>query len=103
MTRNGIEYDLAKSPYTTTNWPTGIKFFFSSQKYMDKFLRMTTEECQIMNYTFKKKYLISFNTTELALITLYRKIEKRGFLIEVDGAQFKQPPYMEVRVQNHGY
>lgn len=102
MTRNGIEYDLKKSPYTIYNSRTGIKFYFSSLKYLEKFMLACSEEVQIMNYSFKKKYLISFRSDYLALINLYRKIEKRGFLIEIKEKYYNNPPMMKV-VMDDGY
>lgn len=86
LTRNGIERDLIKSPYTfTTN---SITYFFSSKMYLEKFMA----ECDInrdsMYYNLYRRFNCKVKITELYDLVLYSKIEKRGFLVKHKGVYF---------------
>lgn len=89
MTRNGIEYDLPKSPYIF-NYDDGENngtFYFSSQynldRYKDRYENYVNNEVT----KFQTKYKIKpFNELYRNLIlsfmiSFYMKIEKRGFYI----------------------
>ena len=79
-TINGIYLDLKESDYCLKI--KGLSFFFSSEFYKKKFLN--TYEKFIKNETLKfvLKYNIKINLDIYFLITLYDKIEKRGFRVQ---------------------
>lgn len=85
MTRNGIEYNLSISPYTVEK--NGLTFYFSSKRNLKTFEDTLTEyvnlECEKLSKKFKLK--ISAYTygslVNILSIVLYKRIEKRGFLV----------------------
>jgi hypothetical protein len=73
ITRGGIYHNLRESKYTVSN--TEIVFFFSSELYLNKFLR----EYQKNRDCYRKKINNPLNTDILSDIETYEEIEKRGF------------------------
>lgn len=87
-TVRGIYYNLKESEYTFQSSDyVGIKFYFSSQFYRNKFAVYYDEEIerfnQSLNNVYKNKFSIKMDI--LALIRFYVSIEKRGFYLEIDG------------------
>lgn len=83
-TKRGIYHNLKESNYTISNGE--IVFFFSSKFYMHKFLI----EYKDYRVYFKSKmdlvvHEYVLNMDMLADISLYRKIEKRGFRAWLEG------------------
>lgn len=78
-TKNGIELELKQSKYIANL--KGLKFYFSSQLYLDKFLINAANYTSQENVKIKIKYNLDIDLTEYLLIALYKKIEKRGFYI----------------------
>lgn len=92
MTRNGIEYELEKSPYIY-NYDDGdnkVDFYFSSQYNLDRY------KDRYKNYIYNEraKFLSKYKLTPLSpfdelyrnlilgfMLTFYAKIEKRGVYI----------------------
>lgn len=83
MTRNGIVYNLYKSPYLIGL--NGITFYFSSKNHLEKFTEKMTENRELISYSLSKRFGITINVNMIADITLYATIETRGFLIEHKG------------------
>jgi hypothetical protein len=79
ITRGGIYHNLRESKYTVSN--TEIVFFFSSELYLNKFLR----EYQKNRDCYRKRIKSPLNTDILSDIETYEDIEKRGFF-----ARFKR-------------
>jgi Phi-29-like late genes activator (early protein GP4) len=79
ITRGGIYHNLRESKYTISN--SEIVFFFSSELYLNKFLR----EYQGNRECYRKRIKHPLNTDILADIETYEDIEKRGFF-----ARFKR-------------
>lgn len=79
-TINGIYLDIKESDYCLK--VQGLSFFFTSEFYKRKFA--ATYEKYIKNETLKftLKYNIKINLDIYFLITLYDKIEKRGFRVQ---------------------
>lgn len=79
-TRNGIELNLKESKYLYTL--NNYKFYFSSEFYLNKF----TSELQLYNniesVKLKNKYKNNIEAFLFLSISLYKKIEKRGFYIK---------------------
>lgn len=89
MTRNGIEYELNKSPYIY-NYDDGdnnVNFYFSSQYNLDRYKDRYENYVSSEIIKFKTKYNIASydelyrNLSLSFMIAFYRKIEKRGFYI----------------------
>lgn len=78
-TTRGIELDLEKSNYIFTC--NGLKLYFSSEFYMNKFASLINDYIDIENKKNKLRYKNDINMTPILIISLYKKIEKRGFKI----------------------
>ena len=77
-TIRGIYHNLKESEYTVSD--SEIVFFFSSKLYRDKFLSDYEEHREtFLSKMHRLTGEIPLNMTTLADITLYRRIEKRGF------------------------
>lgn len=88
ITRNGVCYDLKQSPFK--HKINNIVFVFSSQMHLDKFKKRLKENKEIINYSLSKRFNLDVDVEELANIVLYKKIETRGFLIEIEGNEVCQ-------------
>ena len=86
-TKRGIYYNLKNSEYKVNVKP--FTFVFSSQFYLNKFEREMNEEIKVFNEkannVYKNKFELNMET--LALLRLYKNIEKRGFYILLDGSE----------------
>ena len=85
-TRNGIYYNLKKSEYTII--VNDIKYFFSSQRHLEKFQEQLEENREILAYSLFKRFKVWVEADELFDLVLYNKIESRGFLVEVEGVDY---------------
>lgn len=67
-----------------------MEFYFSSKFNLHRFKERYVKEILDFNVSanniYKKIYSLDF--TKLALVRLYRDIEKRGFLIKYKGVEF---------------
>lgn len=86
MTRNGIEYKLDLSPYTIAL--DGVTYFFSSKNHLEKFTEKLQENRELLSYSLTKRFGVNVNITLLSDITLYAKVETRGFFIKHNGEIF---------------
>lgn len=86
MTRNGIVYDLRKSPYIVDN--DDLTFYFSSVNHKEKFIEKRTENRELISYSLSKRFGFNINFNLLSDIVLYSKVETRGFLIKYKGESF---------------
>lgn len=82
MTRNGIVYELIKSPYIITL--NGLTFYFSSKNHLEKFSELYMENREVLRYSLYKRFKIYMKLNNLYDIVLYKKIETRGFLIQTE-------------------
>ncbi len=89
MTRNGIEYDLEKSPYKTTveNNEEALTIYFSSELNMSKFNIRYRNFVEEIDESLSKRFGINLHLPLVSALALYRKIEKRGFAVYSSGAQ----------------
>jgi hypothetical protein len=87
-TIRGVFHNLKESEYVVSN--KEITFFFSSETYLNKFLETYQDERKKLQERTKKELThVNFNMNTLADITLYRTIEKRGFLARLKGVDMK--------------
>lgn len=86
MTRNGIEYQLEKSPFI---FECGnLLFYFSSNNHLNKFINNLEKFICDMRYKFSERYGYYAYFDLLFLLILYSKIETRGFYIKYEGREF---------------
>lgn len=86
MTRNGVVYNLKKSPYTVEE--NGIKFYFSSKNHMEKFNENLIENRNVLTYSLHKRFKTWLINNELYDLVLYSKVETRGFLVTIEGVDY---------------
>lgn len=99
MSRRKIAYDLKTSPYytelyyvnlgkfkiTEVNEGTKICFVFSSERYLKKFTDELQENRLKISESLSNRFKYSIKCNLLADLKLYIDIEKRGFLLLVNG------------------
>lgn len=92
MTKSGVERDLRRSPYVT-NLMYGNKnvtFCFSSATCKMRFDEAIESNRKEIRESLTARFKIEFKVAnEFCDITLYRKIERRGFLICMEGVEVK--------------
>jgi hypothetical protein len=66
-----------------------IKFYFSEDKFLQRFKEKLDESVSTFNQKINRIYRYAYDIQfdDLALIRLYMSIEKRGFLLETDGVK----------------
>lgn len=74
-----ICHSLDISPYDVAFW--GWHFRFSTQKHQDKFCADLLKHKAWLDDSLSRRFHIDFNSGLLAAISLYQRIEGRGFYI----------------------
>ena len=95
LTKNGICYDLKNSPYFCS---VGFyTFFFSSPAHLNKFKEGLEANREWLNDSMTRRFKFNMSLGVLADLSLYRKIETRGFLIinESTGVAYECPESIE--------
>lgn len=77
--RNGIYYNLENSEYRHT--VDGVTYVFSSKLHRDNFINRLEENRESINSSLSNRFNFAVEVNRIADCVLYRKIEKRGFLI----------------------
>lgn len=87
LTRAKIAYNLYKTPYVLERVYEGqiIKYHFSSELYKDKFESRTKENRYNLDLSLWNRFGFIINSALIADLRLYSSIEKRGYLISVNG------------------
>lgn len=88
QTKNGIELNLAKSKYKFMY--NRYVFYFSSELYLKKFKAGFQNYVTLENEKIKVKYKVDIDLFFYLLVSLYKKIEKRGFLVTYDGIDISE-------------
>lgn len=83
MTRNGIEYDLTKSPYIFK--AEAYTYYFSSKRHRDNFAEKYLDHRLEFSTKLSNKCNFVVLCVALADICLYSKIETRGSYILRNG------------------
>lgn len=78
-TIKGICLNLKESEYYFKY--KGLRFYFSSEFYKNKFITEVENYIETETLKIQVKYNININFDILFMISLYKKIEKRGFRI----------------------
>lgn len=79
QTRNGIELNLNESKYNFKF--LGLVFYFSSMFYMEKFKKEVKNYINVEQIRLKNRYNMNLLINRCLAISLYKKIEKRGFRV----------------------
>ena len=58
-----------------------FEFVFSSKLYINNFIKQLENYVYIENEKIRAKYQIELEANEYLALSLYKKIEKRGFLV----------------------
>jgi len=87
LTRANISYNLYTTPHKQTVEYNGQKviFYFSSELYRIKFNERMGEHRKMITDSLSNRFGFTIKSDLIADLRLYSSIEKRGFLISVDG------------------
>ena len=90
LTRSKIAYDLTISPHKhcVEYGDLNATFIFSSDLYKRKFTEKQKENRDNINNSLSNRFNIFCVFNILADLKLYSMIEKRGFLLYVNGEKF---------------
>lgn len=95
ITKNGICYDLSRSPYvcSVANWT----YYFSSPSHMNKFKSNISSNRDWLNDSMSRRFKFTMSLDLLADLSLYRKIETRGFRVccDLNGDVYECPESIE--------
>lgn len=92
LTRNGIAYDLTKTPHTIEilypDNKTKVQFCFSSQlclnKFNDKFMQHRTK----IKESLSNRFGLQVENNLLSDLVLYSKCESRGFFLRINDGEY---------------
>lgn len=76
---NIIYHDINKSNYYFKH--ENLTFYFSSLLYLNKFTKQYTSYIEEESAKLNNKFNMTVISKKVFLITLYKKIEKRGFRV----------------------
>jgi hypothetical protein len=76
-------YNLKSSPFNITIG--NITFFFSSILHEKKFTERYLDYINGINFSLSKRFEVEFDIPLIGLLMCYKKIETRGFYIEIEG------------------
>ena len=79
MEQKKVCLNINESEYMTTFG--GFNFYFSSNFYKEKFEREVSKYVEEEELKINNKYKIQINIALYLAVSLYRKIEKRGFRV----------------------
>lgn len=98
LTKNGIQLDIKKSDYICV--VDSYKFYFSSELYRTKFINELSEYISSETIKLKYKYKVNIVGKIFFAISLYKKIEKRGFYIKdlQNDIEIKENPYFLINI-----
>lgn len=87
LTRANVCYNLYNTPHklTVEYGEQTITYHFSSELYKIKFIGRQGENRLNIDHSLSNRFGILINTALLADLKLYSSIEKRGYLISIDG------------------
>lgn len=94
LTRSKIAYDLTISPHRysiTYGENQHVRYIFSSRLYMSKFMERLTSNRIQYSLQLSKRVGVDVNFDILADLKLYKSIEKRGYLLNVNGEDVTCP------------
>lgn len=85
VTRYGVAYNLAASPYRYT-W--GLRtFHFSTAAHRERFKERLTIRREWLNDSLSRRFKVQVRADDLAVLQLYMKTETRGFYVTTDDGE----------------
>ena len=99
LTRGKVAYNFKQSPYKQSikyDEHTEVEYVFSSEFYKNNFNNRLKENRDKINESLTKRFNIWIELDILADFKLYTTIEKRGFLIYVNGEAVECLDYLEL-------
>lgn len=85
----GVCYDISSSPFVVE--VDGIVYRFTSEKHMRKFEDDLEKIEDWVNDSLSRRFHTTIRCPALGQLWLYRKVERNGFCLEVEGEQIKCP------------
>lgn len=89
VTRYGVAYNLAASPYRYT-WGTRT-FHFSTAGHMERFKERLNMRREWLNDSLSRRFKVQVSADDLAVLQLYMQTETRGFYVTTIGLEEKSP------------
>ena len=99
-TSKGIYLDLSESDYIFKY--EGIEYYFSSVLYMEKFKKLVDSYVTEETAKLEIKYKLFIDFRVYLAISLYKRIEKRGFRIVVDDVVLNENIWIENNISSSG-
>ena len=96
-----IYNDINESDYTFKY--DNMVFYFSSEFYKNKFEKMHFQFIKDETMKLKIKYKCAILCDKMALLLLYKRIEKRGFKVTIDGKELNENYYIDFNVNKISY
>lgn len=93
-TKNGIELNLEESKYISKF--NGLVFYFSSETYKNKFNEQIEDFIKIESIKIFNKYKVKIDLSDYLAVSLYKRIEKRGFLILYGSSKIKNVNFLNI-------
>ena len=97
QTIRGIYNNLSESTYEYAYH--GIKFYFSSRVYMEKFINRLEDFIDEELNKISVKFRTEVEGTDVMAIKLYTLIEKRGFLVEINGKEYNSNIVIDLKLK----
>ena len=94
---NIIYHDINKSNYYFKY--DNLTFYFSSLLYLNKFTKLYTSYIEEESAKMKIKFNIDVEAKKLFLLSLYKKIEKRGFKVLFKGKPLDKDVYLILSIE----
>lgn len=88
--------DINESTYTFKYYD--LVFYFSSQFYKEKFTREYSQFLKDETMKLKIKFKCNIYCTEMILLLLYKKIEKRGFKVLYKNNELSENYYIYFKI-----
>ena len=76
-----------------------IKFYFSSSFNLRRFKEKCIDYSMLEERKIKNRYHVNINMKEYFLLSLYKTIEKRGFLIKYNNELYKDDIQLETIIK----
>ena len=85
LTRGGVAYDFENTPFNAQVIYNHhmCEFKFSNALNVERFLKKQEEHRNFINKSLSNRFNLNIQMDYLSDVVLYKKIEKRGFLIAV--------------------
>lgn len=94
--------DINKSNYKFT-FKDELTFYFSSEFYLNKFTNEFVEYLNNETIKLRIKYNCVVTADEMILLTLYRKIEKRGFRVYYNNKKLSKELYYNISLGSKSF